>query len=221
MATLGNVTTAGAATNGGGTVSFNHTSNSNTLVVHVGSADGSGGVVPTSVTAAGVNMTQVFGIISGAQFASSAWILTGVATTGTLAIVISWGTTAQNAGMAYASESWIGVNQSTPNGTAVTAFSTTTTTPAVTANDTTGQVCVATAMTFSTALAAGGGQTNDALQQNLAAFTSFSADHATAAGATTAFSWTESGSTSAGWTAGAFNLIDAAATGTVIAWMHV
>lgn len=214
MATVGNITHVPSANNNSGSVTFSHTSNSNTLEVMVLTADGAGGVVPSGVTAAGAAMTLIGSITDGAggHFAASQWGLAGVATSGALSIVVTWaGSAAQAAGCDMASRSIIGADQTTPFNTGGTGANAANSTPSVTANSTSGQLVVGGVITFSTSITSGG---NDFIDNNLGAlgFTSAAGDHSTAAGSTTSFSWTETGVAGTGWAAVAVSVNDTAAS---------
>jgi hypothetical protein len=216
MATVGNVTTDSGATNSAGSVSYSHTSNSSLCEVWVGSADGGGGIQATSVTVGGVSAVKQSGATNGAQFAASQWVASGVAT-GTVTVAISWSGSAQNAGYMSATRSIVGAsgvgNVSTP------ATSTANANPTITATTTSGRLVTAGAFNFAQQMSSGGGQTQDAYAGNLATFTVGSADHATAGGATTVFSWTQTSNPNAGWVVTALDYIDAASNNASIAWI--
>lgn len=224
MATVGNITHIPSATNSSGSVTFSHTSNANTIEVMIFTADGAGGVVPSGVTCAGTSMTLIGSITDGGggHFAASQWGLAGVATSGSLSIVATWpGSAAQAAGCEVTARSIIGASQATPFNTGGTGANSATSAPSVTCNSTSGQLVVGGVITFSTSITSGG---NDFIDNNLGAlgFTSAAGDHATAAGSTTSFSWTETGIQGTGWAAVAVSINDAAAAGSTatLAWIR-
>jgi hypothetical protein len=218
MATIGNVTPNSGASNSGGSVSFSHTSNSTICEVAIGTADGGGGVQPTSVTVGGVTAVKQSGNTNGAQFAASQWVATGVASSGSLTVAISWSTSAQNAGYMAAAKSIVGA--SGVGNVATPVISTANANPTITLTTTAGRLCSAFAFDFATTITSGGGQTSDANAGNLAGFTAGSADHATAGSSSQVFSWTGGGSTNAGWVATALDYIDSGGgNSATIAWV--
>lgn len=213
MATVGNVTHIPSAANNSGSVTFNHTSNSDTLEVSVLTADGAGGVVPSGVTVDGAAMSLIGSITDGGggHFAASQWGKAGVTTSGSRTIVVTWpGSAAQAAGCDMVARSIIGADQTTPFNTGGTGANAANSTPSVTCNSTSGQLVVGGVITFSTSITSGG---NDFVDNNLGAlgFTSAAGDHSTASGSTTSFTWTETGVQGNGWAAVAVSVNDAAA----------
>jgi len=120
--TVGNVSSA-TPIGSGTSISWNHTSNSNTLEITVGNADGSGGGLVTSITVNGVAATILGQVSNASYFAICQAVLTGVATSGTLAIVVTLAT-GGGAGVFASARSVIGVDQTTPTGTTATNFGT-------------------------------------------------------------------------------------------------
>lgn len=222
MATVGNITHVPSAANNSGSVTFNHTSNANTLEVMVLTADGAGGVVPSGVSVDGVSMSLIGSITDGGggHFAASQWGKAGVTSSGSRTIVVTWpGLAAQAAGCDMVARSIIGADQTTPFNTGGTGASQANSTPSVTASSTSGQLVVGGAITFSTSITSGG---NDFIDNNLGAlgFTSAAGDHSTAAGSTTSFSWTEAGVQGNGWGAVAVSVNDASGgSANAIAWI--
>lgn len=222
MATVGNLTHTPSATNGGGSVTIGHTSNGNTLEVLAMSADGAGGVAPSGVTAGGTPMVQLGSITDGGggHFAASQWGLAGVPASGSISIVVTW-PGAQNAGCEVSARSIIGANQTTPFNTGGTAASQANSTPSVSVSSTSGQLVLGGVITFSTSITSGG---NDYIDNNLGVlgFTSAAGDHSTASGASTSFSWTETGVQGNGWAAVAVSVNDASGGGSTatVAWLR-
>lgn len=207
MATIGNVTPNSGATNSSGSVSFSHTSNSTICEVWVGTADGGGGIQPTSVTVGGVSATKQSGATNTAQFAASQWVATGVASSGSVTVAISWSGSAQNAGYMAVARSIVGA--SGVGNVATPATSTANANPTITIATTSGRLVTAGAFNFAQQMSSGGGQTQDAYAGNLATFTVGSADHATASSSSQVFSWTQTSNPNAGWVATALDYIDA------------
>ncbi len=118
--TIGNVSQATSLASGS-TISWNHTSNSNTIEIICGNADGGGGAVVSSVTVNGVTATILGQIQNSSFFSIAQALLTGVATSGTLAIVVTLAT-GVSAGIFASARSLIGVNQTTPTGATTTNF---------------------------------------------------------------------------------------------------
>lgn len=146
--TVGNVSSA-TSIGSGSSISWSHTSNSNTVEIICGNADGSGGRAISSVTVNGAAATILGQVQNSSYFSIGQALLTGVATSGTLAIVVTLSASA-GAGVFASARSLIGVDQTTPTGTTATNFGTADQAATVSATSVSGDLVVGGINVYST-----------------------------------------------------------------------